>query len=57
MTKLLERMREELVRRNYAANTIHSYLRIVNDFQQYAEKPLTRVGADDLRQYHAYQLE
>src|SRR5689334_21117805 len=50
-------MREELVRRNYAANTIHSYLRIVNDFQQYAEKPLTRVGADDLRQYHAYQLE
>lgn len=50
-------MREELVRRNYAANTIGSYLRIVNDFQQYAEKPLTRVGPDDLRQYHAYLLE
>ena len=57
MTKLLERMREELVRRNYAANTIDSYLRIVNDFQQYTEKPLTRVGPDDLRQYHAYLLE
>jgi len=57
VTKLLERMREELVRRNYAANTICSYLRIVEDFQQYARKPLTQVGPGDLRRYHAYLLE
>ena len=53
----LERMREELVRRNYAANTIDSYLRIVKDFQEYAHKPLDRVNPDDLRRYHAYLLE
>jgi integrase len=57
VTKLLERMRGELVRRNYAANTIHSYLRIVKDFQEYAHKPLNQVGADDLRRYHTYLLE
>ena len=57
MTKLLERMREELVRRNYAQNTIQTYLRVVEDFRQYADKPLTRVLPDDLRRYHACLLE
>jgi hypothetical protein len=47
-------MREELVRRNYAANTIRAYLRIVRDFQQHTGKRLDRLGPDDLRQYHAY---
>jgi site-specific recombinase XerD len=50
-------MREELVRRNYAANTIRSYLRIVRDFQQHTGKRLDRLGPDDLRRYHAYLLE
>jgi site-specific recombinase XerD len=50
-------MREELVRRNYAANTINAYLRMVNDFQEYAHKPLNQAGADDLRRYHTYLLE
>ena len=57
MTQLLERMREELVRRNYAQNTIQTYLRVVEDFRQYADKPLTRVLPDDLRRYHACLLE
>ena len=57
MTTLLERMREELVRRNYAANTIHTYLRIILDFQVYTRKPLDEVDADDLRRYHAHLLE
>jgi integrase/recombinase XerD len=57
VTKLLERMREELVRRNYAKSTIHSYLRIVRDFQQYTGKRLERIGPDDLRRYHAYLIE
>lgn len=57
MTTILERMREELVRRNYAANTIHSYLRIVLDFEGYITKPLEDVDADDLRRYHAYLLD
>jgi len=57
VTQLLERMREELVRRNYAQNTIQTYLRVVEDFRQYADKPLTRVLPDDLRRYHACLLE
>ena len=57
MTKLPERMREELVRRNYAESTIHSYLRIIRDFQRYVGKRLERVGPDDLRKYHTYLLE
>jgi site-specific recombinase XerD len=54
VTTLLERMREELVRRNYAANTIHTYLRIILDFEAYTGK---EVDADDLRRYHAHLLE
>jgi hypothetical protein len=46
-------MRQEFVRRNYAASTIDSDLRIVNDFQEYAHQPLDQVGADDLRRHHA----
>src|SRR5215471_17631885 len=57
MTQLLERMREELVRRNYAENTIRSYLRIIRDFQRYGGKRLDRLGPDDVRHYHAYLLE
>ncbi len=57
MTKFLERMREELVRRNYAESTIRSYLRIVDEFGEHAGKRLDHLGPDDLRHYHAYLLE
>jgi integrase/recombinase XerD len=57
VTKFLERMREELVRRNYAESTVRSYLRIVEDFHQYAGKRLNQLGPDDLRHYHAHLLE
>src|SRR5579864_3134125 len=49
-------MREELVRRNYAATTIHSYLRAVEHFQRHIDKPLDQLGPDDLRSYHAHLL-
>ena len=57
MTKFRERMREELVRRNSAESTIRCYLRIVEDFHQYAGKRLNHLGPDDLRHYHAHLLE
>lgn len=57
MNSFLQRMREELVRRNYAQSTMRSYLRIVRDFQVYCGKRLDRLGPDDLRSYHAYLLE
>src|SRR3954447_2952477 len=49
-------MREELVRRNYAATTIHSYLKAVEHFCQHVEVPVDQVGPDDLRSYHSYLL-
>jgi site-specific recombinase XerD len=52
----MERMREELVRRNYAATTIHSYLKAVDHFRSHVDTPIDEVGPDDLRGYHAYLL-
>ena len=49
-------MREELVRRNYATTTIHSYLKAVEHFRAHVDAPLDEVGPDDLRRYHAYLL-
>src|SRR3954452_19853532 len=52
----MKRMREELVRRNYAATTIHSYLKAVEHFSSHVNVPIDEVGPDDLRSYHAYLL-
>ena len=56
MTTLIERMRQELVRRNYAATTIQSYIKAVEHFQQHVSTPLEDLGPDDIRSYHAYLL-
>ena len=56
MTTLIQRMREELVRRNYATTTIHSYLKAVEHFRTHVDAPLEEVGPDDLRGYHAHLL-
>src|SRR3712207_3869 len=50
-------MREELVRRNYAANTIYTYTKIVAKFERYVVKPRKEVDADDLRRYHSHLLD
>jgi hypothetical protein len=49
VTKLIERMREELVRRNYAQNTIDTYLRVVEEFRRFINKRLDHATPDDLR--------
>ena len=56
MTTLIQRMREELVRRNYAATTIQSYLKAVEHFREHINAPLDQLGPDDIRSYHAYLL-
>lgn len=56
MTTLIQRMREELVRRNYAATTIQSYLKAVEHFGEHVKTPLDQLGPDDIRSYHAYLL-
>jgi integrase/recombinase XerD len=57
VTKLLQRLHDELVRRHYATTTRESYLRIVTAFHRRSGGRLDRVGPDDLRRYQVYLLE
>jgi integrase/recombinase XerD len=57
VTTLIQRMREDLVRRNYAESTIRSYLHTVEDFRRYAQKRLDHLGPDDIRRYQVYLRE
>jgi len=57
VTKLLQRLHDELVRRHYAITTRESYLRIVKAFHRRSGGRLDRVGPDDLRRYQVYLLE
>ena len=57
MTILLQRMREELVRRTYSETTIRSCLHAVEAFRQHVGKRLDHLGPDDLRRYQVYLLE
>ena len=49
MTTLIQPMREELVRRNYAESRIRSYLHTIEDFRRYAQKRLDHLGPGDIR--------
>jgi hypothetical protein len=57
VTKLLQRLHDELVRRLYAATTGESYLKIVKAFSRHIGRRLDRVGPDDLRRYQVFLLE
>jgi hypothetical protein len=57
VTKLLQRLRDELVRRDYAATTIRSYLQIVGAFRQHTGARLDRITPAQLRRYHLFLLE
>ena len=57
VTKLLQCLRDELVRRDYAASTIRSYIQIVEAFRQHTGARLDRLTPAQLRRYHLYLLE
>lgn len=57
MTKLLQRLHDELVRRQYSPITIRSYVRIVEHFRRQAGGRLDRLGPDAIRQYHLSLLQ
>ena len=57
MTVLTQRMREELVRRNYAASTIRTYLMAIQEFRRHAHKRLDHLEPDDIRHYQVALLE
>ena len=56
MTHLRTMMLEELQRRNYAANTIHAYLRSVEHFSRHFKRSPDQLTRDHLREYQAYLL-
>src|SRR5712692_7824080 len=47
-------MLEELERRNYAASTTRAYLRAVDEFARYFNRPPNQLGPDHIRQYQAF---
>ena len=57
MTQLLQDLRAELVRRDYAPSTIRSYIQIVEAFRQHSRARLDRLTPAQLRRYHLYLLE
>jgi integrase/recombinase XerD len=57
VTKLQQDLRDELVRRDYAATTIRSYIQIVDAFRQHTGARLDRITPAQLRRYHLFLLE
>jgi site-specific recombinase XerD len=57
VTTLILRTREELVRRNYSAGTIRTYLRVLDEFRRYTGKRLDHLRPDDIRHYQVHLLE
>jgi integrase/recombinase XerD len=53
MTHLRKMMLEELQRRNYAQNTIRSYIRIVEDFSRRFHISPDRLGPQHIREYQS----
>ena len=54
MTQLLQDLRAELVRRDYAPSTIRSYVQIVDAFRQHTGARLDRITPAQLRRYHLF---
>jgi len=52
VTKLLQRLHDELVRRQYSPITTRSYVRIVEHFRRQTGGRLDRLGPDAIRRYH-----
>jgi site-specific recombinase XerD len=57
VTKLLQCLRDGLVRRDYAASTIRSYVQIVEAFRQHSGARLDRLTPAQLRRCHLFLLE
>src|SRR5262252_9408569 len=57
MTKLRQRMVEELQRRNYSPATIRGYVLAIKQFADYFGKPPDRLGATHVQRFQWYLLQ
>src|SRR5215831_1989412 len=57
MTKLRQRMVEELQRRNYSAATIRGYVLAIKQFADYFGKPPDRLGATHIQRFQWHLLQ
>jgi len=50
-------MLEELQRRNYSQTTVNAYLKIVESFAKYFDRPPDQLGPEEIRAYQVYLLK
>jgi integrase/recombinase XerD len=54
VTRLRQRMLDELQRRNYSSNTVRSYMHAVEEFARYFRRSPDQLGSDHIRQYQVH---
>ena len=54
MTQLKRKMLDELQRRNYAQNTVRTYIKAVEEFARFFGKPPDQLGPEQIRNYQVH---